>query len=71
MACLNDWQAHSDGGHVHIPRELIAGEAIGILGSNLAHQRYGIPAWPRHISTDGKWRTHLSESGLTSDATQP
>lgn len=61
FACLNDWQATSDGGHVHVPREQIVKEAVSLLDHNLLRRRYGIPAWPRHISIEGKWRTTMAE----------
>lgn len=61
FACLNDWRPIADGWHVHVPREQIAREAVGVLDYNLLHRRYGIPQWPRHISIEGKWRATLSE----------
>lgn len=59
FASLNDWMAFSDGWHVHVSREQIAREAVGVLDYNLLHHRYGIPLWPRHISVEGKWRYNL------------
>lgn len=56
FASLNDWQLHSATGHIHLPHEVIVGEAIKLINDNLLHQRYGIPSWPKYIALEGKWR---------------
>jgi len=63
IACLNDWQPVFDGGHIYVPMEVIAREAVGLLDHNLQRRRFGIPEWPKHIAIEAKWRDHIPELG--------
>jgi len=70
FACLNDWQAIeqkpvAEAGHVLVPRELLAKEAVALLDYKLLRRNYGVPSWPRHISFEGQW------SDLKSSEAQP